>query len=310
MVSLRINLFGVVRFRNKDTSVRIRPGPTIKALMGYLALFRDRLHARETLAGLFWGESCEKKARSCLNTTLCRLRKIIEPASVPKGTYLVTTPSGEIGFNRESDFWLDIDHFEKRTDRILSKPAELIKPDAAQNLENALNLYRGDLMEGYYHDWVVVERERLKLLYQKGLNQLLKYHRRQGNYGKAITCARKILNMDPLREDIHREMMRLHCADGCQALAVRQYVNCCSILADELGVPPMEETQVLYEKIYRSQACRSDKPQVIKGKYPDEQLNQLIRTLHSNLDKSTRLLKHSAWLMQQIYPDRFDRKDN
>jgi DNA-binding SARP family transcriptional activator len=65
----------------------------------------------------------------------------------------------------------------------------------------------------------------------------------------ALDCGRKILEVDPLREEIHREMMRLHVRSGHRALALQQYDACRQLLAAELDVEPMEETQSLYREI-------------------------------------------------------------
>ena len=101
MNHLKINLLGIVRVAHQGVPTETGMGRAVKGLLGYLTLFRHRFHAREVLAGLFWGESSEDRARSSLNTTLWRLRKVLEPGSIPIGAYLVTTPSGEIGFNME-----------------------------------------------------------------------------------------------------------------------------------------------------------------------------------------------------------------
>ena len=130
MSSLRINLLGTVRVAHQGMETTRGLGRSVKALLGYLALFRDRFHTREVLAGLFWGESSENRARSNLSTTLWRLRKVLEPKPIPPGAYLVTTPMGEIGFNRESDHWIDADFFENLVKPALAKPHDALNPGA------------------------------------------------------------------------------------------------------------------------------------------------------------------------------------
>jgi DNA-binding SARP family transcriptional activator len=75
------------------------------------------------------------------------------------------------------------------------------------------------------------------------------YYRQQGAYAQSLACGQQIVQLEPLREEIHRELMRLYVASGERALAVRQYERCQAILAAELGIPPMEETQELYVQI-------------------------------------------------------------
>ena len=122
MGALRICLLGVMRIKHEARPMETRIGRTVKELLAYLTLFRDRIHAREVLAGIFWGDHSDQKARSCLSTALWRLRKVIEPGNTPSGTYLLTTAAGDIGFNRESEHWLDVEVFEQHGRQILDKP--------------------------------------------------------------------------------------------------------------------------------------------------------------------------------------------
>jgi DNA-binding SARP family transcriptional activator len=269
-------------------------GRNVKALLGYLALFRHRFHAREVLAGLFWGESSENRARSNLSTTLWRLRKVLEPKPIPPGAYLVTTPMGEIGFNRDSDHWIDAEFFENQVKPVLAKPYESLNAKEVSQLAMALELYEGELLEGFYDEWALRERERLRSLFVKGQIHLLHHHSHHAAWEKGLACAQNVLNLDPLREEIHREMMRLYFQNGQRALALKQYRKCRETLALELDVLPMEETQLLYAQISQNTgdhlppaASQSDLITVQK------ELARLKRYIH-DFEKSTVLLKQSA----------------
>jgi DNA-binding SARP family transcriptional activator len=86
----------------------------IQALLAYLLLNRHRPHPRAALADIFWGIHGQEKARGSLNTTLWKLKKSLEPEAIPTGTYLQTTHSCEVGFNKECQYWLDA-RVKKRT---------------------------------------------------------------------------------------------------------------------------------------------------------------------------------------------------
>ena len=299
MTSLRISLLGVVRVNHQGLPGENSMGRAVKALLGYLTLFRQRFHAREVLAGLFWGDSSEKRARSCLSTTLWRLRKILEPDHVSAGTYLVTTSTGEIGFNSESDHWLDVAAFENRVNHVLAKPYESLESVEAEQLEKALSLHKGELLEEFYDEWALRERERLRSLYLSGQIQLMNYYRYHSAYEQGLTCARNILNFDPLREEIHREMMRIYCKCGQRTQALKQYETCIKILDAELGVPPMEETRILYDQISQN----SDNNQVNSCSKEDIDTAQkvLIRirqTLY-DFEKSAEQLQRSARVLEK-----------
>ncbi len=250
MSTLRIFLFGSVRIAHgEDLTAGVKLTHTVQELLAYLLLQQHRWHAREVLTEVAWGDRPEDQARSCLNTALWRLRRALEPDGIARGTYLVTTSSGEVSFNWESDHWIDVAAFEGPVRRILARPVQVMEAVDAVELENALQLYCGELLDGFYTDWALRDRERLRSIYLDSLAHLLNYSHDRGNYAKSLTLGKLILDQDPLREEIHREMMRLYMQVGQRALAVRQYQSCRGILAKELGIAPMEETEAVYHQI-------------------------------------------------------------
>jgi DNA-binding SARP family transcriptional activator len=249
MSVLRIYLFGSVRIVHDGRPAEVNVTRIVQALLAYLLLQRHRCHSREVLTGLLWGDHREDRAHGCLNTALWRLRRVLEPEGIPRGTYLMTTPAGEVGFNRERDYWLDVEVFEAQVGQVLAQPFTAMEAADVEELEQTLQLYSGDLLEGFYDNWALREQERLRCLYLNSLAHCMYYYRHHGAYEESLACGQQILNRDPLREEIHRDMMRLYLDAGRRALAVRQYETCHAILATELGIPPMEETQALYAQI-------------------------------------------------------------
>ena len=242
--ALRIQLFGTVQVFHDGRPQDSRLIHAVQSLLAWLLLQRKKTHARETLAGLFWGEQDETRARSCLSTALWRLRQVLEPKGIPRGTYLIAQ-SDAVGFNCASDYWLDVAAFEDGVERHLPGSA---KRDAAfdwSHAEDAVACYTGDLLEGFYDDWALRERERLRMLYLDSLGTLLHHYSETGALEPALRCGRQILVLDPLREDIHRAVIRLHVRNGHRALALKQYESCRAALEEELGVEPMEETRAL-----------------------------------------------------------------
>jgi len=301
MSDLRVFLFGGVRMEYGDHPLELKAVRAIQPLVAYLVLHRHRTHSREKLADLFWGDDHDQdRARGCLRTALCRLRRALESGGVAPETYLLTALAGEVGFNPESDYWLDVEAFEDQANEILARPVHAIEPHDAQKLENALQLYTGDLLEDFYDDWVLWERERLQRLYLNGLAHLMRYHKRLGAYKESIECAHQILACNPLREEIHREMMRLYLESGQRALAVRQYEVCREILASELQIPPMAETQALFARAV------SDSVQPERRLANGEELTCVQRALQqicqsvSSLDTAQRQLQKAIQLIEQV----------
>jgi DNA-binding SARP family transcriptional activator len=257
MQGLEVRLFGSLQVRAAgaapdgaacDGRVPEPCGRPAQALLAYLLLHRGRLHRREVLAGVLWGEAPEERARGALRTTLWRLRRAIEPAGVP-GRYLVTTSQGEVGIRLGTDVWVDVAAFEAAVAKAVAGRPEALREEDAAQLELALRLYEGELLEGFYDDWVLRERERLRALYLQALACLMHIAAARADLKAAIGHGRRILAEDPLRESMHREVMRLCLRDGQRAEALRQFAECRRILDHELQVEPMPETLALYREL-------------------------------------------------------------
>jgi DNA-binding SARP family transcriptional activator len=59
----------------------------------------------------------------------------------------------------------------------------------------------------------------------------------------------RLLQDDPLRESVHREVMSLLYRAGDRPAALRQFAVCTEVLQRELEVEPMGETSRLYRRI-------------------------------------------------------------
>jgi DNA-binding SARP family transcriptional activator len=273
---------------------------TCQALLAYLLLQRHRSHPRDALAGLFWPDHSQERARSSLNTTLWRLRQALESNGTPRGTYLLSSSTGEVGFNLDSEHWLDAAAFETQSRQSLAKPIPAMEAADAYALENTLQLYTGELLEGFYDDWALRERERLRRLHLNSLAHLMRYYQHQKAYQESLAYAWKILDQDPLREEIHREIMRLYLANGQRALALRQYELCCELLAREMGIPPMEETRALHTQIVNETAARPNPaiPAYSSIDYP--QILQQLRQAIEGFDEARSQVQRAIQLVEQL----------
>ncbi len=303
MSVLRVSLFGGVRIVYDDQPSELKLPRMGQGLLAYLLLYRHRVHPREMLAGLFWGDRSEDRARGCLSTALWRLRCALEPEGVCRGTYLVTTPAGEVGFNQASNHWLDVAIFEERVGQVLARPFDALGKSDVHMIEHALQLYRGELLEGFYDDWALRERERMRLLYLNGLSYLMRYYKHHGVYNESLSYGHKILALDPLREEIHREMMRLYLEAGQRALAVQQYETCREILAAELGIPPMEETQALYAQIVPEAGNGQGQYTVVKEPASLQQALQQLRLAMHSFANAQEQLQHAIRLVERLAGD-------
>ena len=296
---LHIRLFGRVRVI-RDDGPEVKMTPTAQTLLAYI-LLRRAFCPRDVLACLCWGEHPDDHARSCLSTALWRLRRSLEAEEAPRGTYLLTTSSGEVGFNWSSGHWLDLAVFEAEASRALALPPASFGLAQAEALQRAISVYSGDLLEGFYDDWALRERERLRAMYLDSLQRLLAYHESCGAFDESLSLAHRLLAVDPLREDIHRQIMRLCVRTGQRALAVRQYNVCRDVLAEELGIRPMEETEALYHQIVQD----AEEPRVPPGN-DQAALPQAIHALRQamrEMENARGQLSRAVQLLEQVTPN-------
>ena len=212
------------------------------ALLGYLALQQGSL-ARERLSGLFWGDMPDKRAKANLRMAIYNLQQLFP------GRLQTTRLS--VAFNRQQDYWLDVEQFEK----LLAADFQSM-PDPIEGLHLALSLYRGEFMEGIYLDgspeleeWLLVERERLRQLALEGLQRYAGELTGARQYAQAVRTLRQLLRLEPWQESAHQQLMLALARGGDYTAALEQYETIRRLLAKELNVEPMPETTRLYERI-------------------------------------------------------------
>ncbi len=220
-----------------------------EALLVYLAC-TQRQHARESLAAMLWDESSQSRALANLSVVLSSLRKFV-------GSYLEIRRHS-VAFNTDSDYWLDIVELQAqlnrwRMQRSVTKP---LSPQAAGDLSTALSLYKGEFLAGFhlrgsrdFEEWVLSQAQHILRQVIESLDELTAFYLDNAMYKKGIQSASRLLELDPLHEVIHRQMMQLLVASGQRGSALMQYETCSRALMDGLGVAPSNETQNLYEHI-------------------------------------------------------------
>jgi DNA-binding SARP family transcriptional activator len=245
---LEVRLFGSGRLSYTGRPLVGFPDHQFYAVFCYLILYRQQSHPREKLASTFWTDYPISVSRKYLRDALWRLRQGLESVGVPSHEYLAVGDS-QVAFLGSGAVWLDVDIFERALSKLRSVPGADLNEEQVKQMEQAVDLYCGDLLEGVYHDWCLNERERLHLLYLSALARLMNYHEAHGGYEQAIQYGERILASDSTREMTHRQMMRLYWRLGDRDAAVAQYRRCAQTLRETLGIQPMDETRALYTQI-------------------------------------------------------------
>jgi DNA-binding SARP family transcriptional activator len=96
----------------------------------------------------------------------------------------------------------------------------------------------GEVLPGWYEDWLLVERERFRQIRLQALESLCDAYAVQGDHGRAIDAGLAAIELDPLRESAHRALMRAHLAQGNLAEVARTLEGFCTQVWDQLGIPP------------------------------------------------------------------------
>ncbi len=240
---LRLTYLGGVQVLCGDRPVTGFVSSKASALLCYLAV-TGRPQLRPLLAGLLWGDLPETDACANLRKVLSNLRDLV-------GEHLIITPH-TVAFNRESAYWLDVEEFLGRVNK---EPSRQVDKETGRQVE-AAELYKGDFLDGFYlrhapafEEWVLGQRERLRQAALQVFQTLAGHFADSGEYARAIEYTRRLLALDPWREEAHRLMMRLLARSGQRSAALAQYETCRRLLRKELGIEPTDETTALYRRI-------------------------------------------------------------
>lgn len=249
---LRLRLLGTGSASYLGRALPGFPSQLPYLLLCYLLLNRNRRHAREQLAAVFWGDYPASTSLKLLRNNLWRLRQLLEAAGASTDEYLQTADH-LVAFDPLAPHWLDIDSFEAKTVPYQGISGHSLSPEQAQFLQEGIDLYSGDLLDGVYEDWCLYDRERLHMLYLNSLSKLVAYHEHMGTYEQGLTYGKRILVCDSTRESAHRQIMRLYWLMGDRNSALIQYKRCAEILRETMNTDPMEQTFRLYRQIMAEQ---------------------------------------------------------
>ncbi|MDQ3247580.1 MAG: hypothetical protein M3Q45_00085 [Chloroflexota bacterium] len=215
-------------------------------LFGYLLLHRDQPQSRESVASLLWGDTSTAQSKSYLRKALWRLQSALDP---PLKAGILRVEAEWIELNLAAPLWLDVAIFEHAFGQCQGLDGRTLDAQAVQSLQCAVDLYRGDLLEGWFQEWCLYERQRFQHMYLVMLDKLIAWCEAQANYELGILYGTRILRYDPARERTHRQLMRLYNLAGDRTGALRQYERCAALLHSELDVAPARQTVALYQQI-------------------------------------------------------------
>jgi TolB-like protein/Tfp pilus assembly protein PilF len=229
--ALRLRVLGHFEIIAPDERSIDIPTKKNRGLLAILALSPSARSTRERLCGLLWGDRTEDQARSSLRQSLAVLRKELGDHEQS----ILQTRDDVVGLQLKS---LHVDAAD------FLRLAE--SPDR-ESLRQAESFYRGELLqdtsirEAAFEEWLAASRRHLADRAIAAFEKLARLETGQ----TAIEVAKRLCDLDPLREASHRTLIAAFVAAGERGLALKQYETCRSILSKELDVLPSEEMETL-----------------------------------------------------------------
>ncbi len=219
-----------------------RPTPhRFQSLIAWLLLRADVPSTRLQLAAAFWPDAPDEQARGNLRKVLHDLRKVL-----PELEPFIRTDKHRIWWVTDGHCSSDVEAFEHA-----ARQAE-----SDHTLDNAIAMYRGELLPECYDEWVLPVRERLHETYLRLLHMAISAAEERREYLRAATYVESMLSDEPLQEELYRTLMRLHALAGDRPAALRVYHRCAMILERELHVQPSSATVEAYEMLLEKPAAR------------------------------------------------------
>ena len=226
---LEVRLIGAFEIRCNGKAVALS-SRLAQSLFAYLILTAGTSHRREKLAGLFWPDSTDARARASLRHELWRIRQALNGSDARN---LLHSDDIAIGIDASTDYRVDTRELERTA------------PDASiDDLITALTACSGELLPGFYEDWLVLERERLQALFEERIAHLLKLLEAGQRWPDMLEWAERWLALGQKPQGAYRALLLAYAALDDQVKLRASYERYREALT-ELGLEPSEEIRML-----------------------------------------------------------------
>ena len=196
-----------------------------KRLVVFVTLNSGRI-SRRYAAGTLWPCGDDERAAGNLRSALWRLRGAGIDVLHARRCILFLDPEVSV----------DITQLSRWATRVIDGSA-----DGSDLGTLDLNPEALGLLPGWYDDWVIFERERLRQRLLHAMESLVRQLISRGLFADAMEMAMTAVGVDPLRESAQRVLIEAHLAEGNFVEAHRAYMAYDEMLAAELGVSPSVE---------------------------------------------------------------------
>jgi ATP/maltotriose-dependent transcriptional regulator MalT/DNA-binding SARP family transcriptional activator len=221
----------------------------VKTLLKYLLLQRKRLVPQDEMIEILWPDADPESGAGNLKAAIKDLRQALEPLQEGPRSGFIQRPGQALQFTGDKHCRIDLDEYDALLAHADTSLRERRSAEAIRSLEQAVSLYRGDLVEDdRYEDWAALERERRRETQLEALSTLADLYAQRRDFRRALEAVQHVLTLDRLRERAYQQFMRYALARRDRVAALRAYETCVRLLREELGATPEAETTALFEQ--------------------------------------------------------------
>lgn len=251
VIDLTINMLGPVEIV-RDPARPLSPDAwTTRRARDILCFIASRRHHRaskDLIIDTFWGETDPTVIERNFHPTVSHIRKALNTNQTLKQNLLLYR-DGDYLLNPDFAYRIDVEEFDRLVARGEATRRERQFDECIRCYQSAVDIYRGEFMQGSYDPWADEQRSYYRKQYLQLIEALANVAQKMGDWFKSIHLAQNILNDDPFREDIHCLLMRAHAALGNKSAVREQYDGLKLLLQKELGVDPVAETTSTYREL-------------------------------------------------------------
>src|SRR2546421_537103 len=266
---LRLSVLGTPEVFHNGSRLTF-PLRKAQALLLYLGV-EGGMHSRSKLAALLWPDSEPSDALKGLRNALALLRHLLAgpDASASPHSHLLSEHE-LLGLDPHAPLELDLDVVQQawhQAQRLSSAPSQEQRAALVTQVQHALSLVRGPVLEGFwlreeapFDEWVQQQQQQWQVRLQLLFDRLSSWQETGGELEQARITLTRGLDLDPRQEEAYRRLMRVHLALGDASAALQVYATCRARLAEELRVKPSAETVALAEHIRATATRRGSHP--------------------------------------------------
>ncbi|MBI1299171.1 hypothetical protein GC175_29925 [bacterium] len=231
---LRIRALGMFEVTDDGVSLTAQLSATQKALITYLG-WTGCIQERSHLAELLWPERSAARSLSNLRTVLSQLRKVLGPN-------LRTTHTG-VALDMGENLWFDAAIVRQTLDAVpLNRDEVCLALPHLSQMESALSLYTGTLLDGFPHveslhweEWLDEQRRLLERRIISAFMQLGKHYYAQEKFAHAAHFFTRLTQLSPYDEEAYGQLLFALTLAGQPGHALNVYDRYCMMLEQDFG---------------------------------------------------------------------------